>query len=166
MQVHPATSPGEVQEAIDLSRPRFFWLKFFAANWYASLICIVIIGVDVYAIINQQTRKLQNSAIPLAVVAGLLVFSWNRWRWRASKALTSANERIESLSLDSDGVRIRLTSGTATFVPWSSYRNWREGRSIFLLTGADGATIIPADEGNREAIRSLLIGSVGQTDAE
>jgi hypothetical protein len=166
MEVRPATSPGEIQEAIDLSRPRYFWLKFFAANWYASLICIVVICLDLDAFVTHSNIKLQNSLIMLLVGAGLLVFSWNRWRWKVAKALTGAGERMESLSLDPDGVRIRLTSGTATFVPWAGYKNWREGRNIFLLTGTDGTTILPADEADRESIRTLLTASIGRNGPE
>lgn len=156
MQIRTAVSPAEIGEAITLSRSKKFWLKFFAANWYGTLICLVVIGADVNLLANHQAQKLGPSLLLFVIMAGLMVFSYYRWQSKVSKALQSSHVRIESQSLDSDGIRIKLKTGTETFVPWSSYNKWTEGKNIFLLTGTDGTTIIPTDDGNRDALRGML----------
>jgi hypothetical protein len=160
MQVRPTVTPAEVREAINLSRSKYFWLKFITANWYATLICAAVIGVDVNLILQGQTPKWGGSAGMLAVGAALMFYSWFRSHSKVSKSLQEASARIENLALDPDGLRIKLNSGTFTFIPWSSYNEWTEGKSIFLLTGKDGAAIIPVDESNRTAIRRLLSNQV------
>jgi hypothetical protein len=160
MHVRSAATPQEIQEAIRLIRPTHFWLKFMAANWYASLICILVIGVDVNAVMNHRLVKLGPSALMLAIGAALIGYSWYRWNAKLSKSFQAANTRIDDLSLDADGIRIKVNTGTSTFVPWSSYEKWTEGKSVFLLSGKDGTTILPIDEGSRDAIRGLLMSNV------
>ena len=160
MQIRPAATPEEVREAISLSRSRYFWLRFIAANWYMSAIVLVVVGVNVNMLSNHQAPKLGPSALMLAIAAAFIGFSWYRTNTRPANATLAAITRIEGLSLDPDGVRVRLKSGTTTFVPWSSFTKWAEGRTVFVLSGSDGTTILPIDEGNRDALRNLLSSNV------
>ena len=156
MQIRTASAPGEIQEAIRLSRPKNFWFKFFAANWYASFICVAVIVVDVNKMAHGQAPRWDLTALLLAVCGALMGYSWFRWNTKVSNSLRASTARIESLSLDGDGVRVTLRSGTTTFIPWSSYTKWVEGKAVFVVTGKDGAAILPIDDGNREVLRGLL----------
>ena len=160
MQIRTNITPTEVQEAVMLSRSRRFWLKFVAANWYMSLLALGVIGADINVLVNHRTPQWGPTGILLAIATAFIYFSWYRWKTKVSKSLQTANGRIECLSLDPDGVRIKLDSGASTFVPWSSYSRWAEGKSIFLLVGKDGVTIVPADEGSRESVRGLLASQI------
>ncbi|HZY63015.1 MAG TPA: YcxB family protein [Edaphobacter sp.] len=160
MQVRATVSATELQEAARLSRPRLFWLKFFAANWYSSVICLLVVGVAINALINHERMNWGAMAMVFAICVGFIGFSWFRWNSSLAKSAEAASARAGTLSLDSDGVRTRLASGTSTFIPWSTYSKWIEGRSVFLVTGNDGTTVIPIDDGNRDAIRSLLMSKI------
>ena len=161
MRIRTDITPTEVQEAVLLSRPPRFWLKFFAANWYMSLLSLLVIGVDVNVLLHHGTPQRGPTGILLAIAGIFIYFSWSRWKSKVSNSLKTANQKIETLSLDPDGVRIKLNSGASTFVPWSSYSKWTEGESIFLLVGKDGLTILPTDEGNRASVRGLLASQIG-----
>lgn len=161
MQIRTDVTPTEVKEAIMLSRPRRFWLRFFAANWYMSLLSLGVIGVDLNTLLHHGTPEWGPTGILLAIAGGFIYFSWFRWNSKVSSSLRTANRRIESLSLDRDGVKIKLRSGASTFVPWSSYSRWIEGKDIFLLVGEDGVTIVPTDEGSRASVRGLLASQIG-----
>lgn len=156
MQVRAAASPQEVREAARLLRPRSFWFKFFLANWYATLLCLVALGADANGLLHHRHLPWGPAVGLLAVGAALLGFSWYRWNARLSKAAAAAIERSGTLSLQSSGVQTTLATGASTFVPWSSFTKWREGNSVFVLSGKDGTAIVPIDNGNRESIRSLL----------
>jgi hypothetical protein len=160
MQVRAAIAPDELKEAARLSRPRYFWLRFFAANWYATAICLLVIGVGVNALIYHEHPKWGSMGIIFAIGAFFIGLSWYRWNARLSKAAGAASARSGTLALDMDGIRTTLVSGASTFVPWSSYSKWAEGRTVFLLTGKDGAAILPIDYGSREAIRGLLMSKI------
>jgi hypothetical protein len=86
-------------------------------------------------------------------------FSWNRWNANLTKSAGSLNRNAGTVSLDSDGIRSMFANGASSFVPWSSFSGWKEGESVFLLTG-DSSALLPIDDGNREAIRSMLTSKI------
>src|SRR5579875_2438705 len=137
MQVRATVSPSEIQEAARLLRPRRFWLRFFAANWYATALCVVAVGGGINRLIHHEKVNWDVMAIVLAIGVGFISFSWYRWNSALAKIAESASARSGTLSLDADGVRTQLASGTSTFLPWSTYNKWTEGKSVFLLTGND-----------------------------
>jgi hypothetical protein len=156
MQVRSTVSPEEAKEAVDLLKPKNFWLKFFAANWYATLIGIIAIGVNANLLIQGKPVRLGPSAGLLLFVAAALFYSWYRWAGKVSKAFLAASQHVRELSLEADGLKSVSDTGASKFVPWSSYESWSEGKSIFLLKGKDGSAILPVDGGSREALRSFL----------
>jgi len=160
MQIRSTISPLEIREAARLSRPRYFWLRFFAANWYATVICFLVIWAGMNALIHHEHLRWAYLTTMLAIGGFLMGFSWYRWNVSLSKTVEAVSARSGTLSLDSDGVRTTLITGALVFVPWSSYSKWVEGKSIFLLTGSDGATIVPIDDGMRDIVRGLLTSKV------
>ena len=160
MQIRTASTSGEIQEAISLSRPKNFWFKFAIANWYATFICVAVIAVDVNQMAHGRAPRWDLTALLVAVCGALVGYSWYRWNARVSNSLRVSTARIESLSLDGDGIRVTLRTGTSTFIPWSSYTKWMEGKTVFLVTGKDGAAILAIEDGNRETIRGLLSSNI------
>lgn len=142
-----------------MSRPRRFWLRFFVANWYATTLCVLIIGVAVNAIINHQHPQWKAMAGVFGVATFFLWFSWYRWNANLAKAAITVSAKSGSVSLDTDGVRSTFASGATTFVPWSTFSAWKEGQNTFLLTG-ENAMILPFDEGTRDSIRSMLMSRI------
>ncbi|HUZ92252.1 MAG TPA: YcxB family protein [Methylocella sp.] len=156
MQIRSKVTPEEAKEAAGLLRPHNFWLKFFVANWYATVIGILLIGVNVNLLVEGKQIKAGPSAGLLLFVAAALFYSWYRYVGKVTKALQASSARIEDLSLGSDGVKVVVDTGASSFVPWSSYEKWSEAKNIFLLKGKDGATILPVDDRNRLTVRNLL----------
>lgn len=145
-----------------MSRGKSFWLRFFAANWYATIICLLILGVAANALIYHQQAKWGDMSAIFAIFAFFIGLSWYRWNARLAKMAGTATSQAGTLSLDSDGIRTILASGASTFVPWSSYSKWTEGKNVFLLTGKDGAAILPIDESSRNSIRAFLADKISQ----
>jgi hypothetical protein len=160
MQVRATLSPSELKEAALIVRPTKFWLRFFAANWYCTAICLLIIGIAINGVVTHQQLHWRNMAIVFCIAAGFIWFSWNRWNAKLAKIAETAGTRSGTLVLDSDGIRTTSQSGASNFVPWSSYEKWKEGKGVFLLTGSDGAAIIPIDDGHRDSIRMLLTSKI------
>ena len=159
MQVRATVSPSEMKEAARMLRPRYFWLRFFAANWYATVICLLIVGAAANAAIHHEQARWGSMAIAFAIGMFFIGLSWYRWNGRLTKKAQLTSSRAGTLSLDLDGVRTTLSNGTSTFIPWSNYDKWLEGQEIFLLQGNDANTVIPVD-GTRDAIRGLLASKI------
>jgi len=160
MQIRPTITRDEIGEAIRLSRTKNFWFKFFLRNWYASLILIAVVGADAGKLLRGQAPNWTATIALLAVVVAAMGATWFLLQRRSSQILRKSVSSIETLSLDPDGVRISFNTGSSSFLPWSIYSKWAEGARIFLLTGKDGVTIIPADESSRGTIRGLLSANI------
>jgi hypothetical protein len=160
MQIRSQVTPEEVQEAAKFMRPRRFWFRFFTANWYASLLVGVVVGADVLRLNNAKPIPLDQSGILLAVAACMFVLSYFLWNRKVCKNLLAATSRLQSINLDPDGLHMQLITGATTFVPWSSFNKWIEGKTVFVLFGKDGTTILPADDASRDSIRAMMTSNI------
>ena len=91
MQVRSTLTPEEYREAALLSRSKYFWLRFFAANWYASIICLLILGVGISDLIHHTQPRWDLMALYLAVFGGFIAFSWYRYNEKIAKAGVAQN---------------------------------------------------------------------------
>lgn len=155
MQIRATLTPSEIKEAVRTSRPNRFWLRFLAANWYSTVLCLLIVGVAINGLLKHQNVRWGPIAGFLAFAAFFLWLSWFRWNARLEKAAAALNAKSGTIALDSDGIRSTFANGGTSFVPWSSFTAWKEGKSIFVLTG-ESAAILPIEDGNRDSIRSLI----------
>jgi hypothetical protein len=160
MQVRATISPSELQEAVRMSRPKYFWLRFLGANWYATTICLLIVGVAINALVNHEHANWKSMALFFTICASLIGWSWYRSNTAVSAAAKTLSARSGTVSLEADGIRTTLLSGASTFVPWSSFSTWKEGESVFLINGKDGIAILPIDDGFRETMRGILTSQV------
>jgi hypothetical protein len=94
------------------------------------------------------------------MAAAMFMLSFFLWNRKVCKNLQAATARMQSIDLAPDGVRIQLTTGATTSVPWSSFNKWIEGETVFVLLGKDGTTILPADDATRDSIRAMLVSNV------
>jgi|SRR6185312_180267 len=156
MQVRTASSPAELRDAAWILRSRYFWWQFSARNIHAVLILLVLFSFLTISIVNRQMPKWEDMGGLLFGGAFFSLMVWYRWNKTFKKAAAALKPRSGMMLLDSDGVRTTLESGATSFVPWSSYTKCVEGKSVFVLTGSDGPTILPIDEGNRDSLRGLL----------
>jgi hypothetical protein len=163
MQVRAKVSPQEIREAARMSRPTSFWFKFFLANWYSLGLALVVIAANVTALANHRHVQVRPVATLLAICAFFIGYRWYRWNDRISRAALAASGRSGTLALETSGIQKTLATGASTFVPWASYTGWREGKSVFVLSGKDGSTVIPIDDGTRESIRGLLASNINLT---
>lgn len=159
MQIRATLSPSELKEAARISRPSRFWLRFFAANWYSTVICLLVVGIAINALLNHQDVRWGPMAGVFAFGAFFIWLSWFRWNAALDKAASAISAKSATVSLNADGIRATSANGGSSFVPWSSFSAWKEGKNIFLLSG-ENAAVLPIDDGNRDSIRSLLMSRI------
>jgi hypothetical protein len=156
MQVRTASSAAELRDAAWISRSRYFWVKLSARNIHAMMILAVLLGVIVLSLIHHETPKFEQCMEMLVVLAFVCLMTWYRWNKMLKQNGAALKPRAGMMSLDGDGIRTTLETGATSFVPWGSYVKWVEGKKVFVLTGSDGSTILPIDEGNRDLLRGTL----------
>ena len=52
MQLRTEITPSELTEAMRLNRTRMYWPKVFLANWYATLLLIVVVWAEIARMID------------------------------------------------------------------------------------------------------------------
>jgi hypothetical protein len=159
LQIRATLLPSELREAALISRPGRFWLRFFAANWYATVICLLVAGIAINGLINHEKLHWGPLAGVFAFGAFFIWLPWFRWNSALEKAANAASAKSGTVSLETDGVRSTFANGGSSFVPWFSFSTWKEGKNIFLLSGENTA-ILPIDAGTRDSIRALLMSHI------
>jgi hypothetical protein len=133
VQIMTNITPEELRQAIRLNRSKTYWLKLIAANWYFTLLLIVIIWAEI-------ARLLEGKPILLNTLPILLIpvfFLWLSW-FRTRRAIEQAAQQISDIKgtavLTEHGIDATASSGATSFVPWSAYSAWKEGPDVFTLT--------------------------------
>jgi len=85
MQIRTEFTPDELSQAMRLNRTKMYWHKVFLANWYATLLLIVVIWADIARIIAGTPIQL-NSLGLLLIPIFFLWFYWYRTRQSMRKA--------------------------------------------------------------------------------
>lgn len=159
MQLRSALTTADIQDAARLARPRFFWLRFLAASWYSTALCVAVLYSIGNALAQHHPINWNDAGLMLGLAALFYGIRWSRWRSRLGRAAAPRN-RAASISIDPDGIRTKQESGATSFAPWASFSKWTEGRSVFVLSGKEGSMILPVDDGNRDSVRALLQGNI------
>lgn len=98
----------------------------------------------------------------VALTLGLMWLGLTRSLRKTAKALSATGGQM---NVETQGITTILPNGTRTFVPWSAFAGWREGKLVFTLgdgknyrTISKGALGIYASE-----FRSMLLSQVRAT---
>ena len=166
MEIRASFTTAELREVARLSRSRFFWLRFLAANWYATLLTAGLIVFVTGAIARHQQMEWRRLLIGLAVIAGLYAYAWFRYTYKFSRLAARSASRNRTATLDSEGIRTLAESGATSFVPWKSFDRCIEGKLIFLLKGNNATMAIPCDDANREMLRGYLRSNIAASMLE
>jgi hypothetical protein len=106
-----------MKEAVRISRPSRFWLRFFAANWYSTALCLLVVGVAINALLNHENVRWGPMAGVFAFGAFFIWLSWFRWNARLEKAAVALSTKSGTVSLDSDAFgQHLLTAGRVSFL--------------------------------------------------
>ncbi len=133
MQVRTEITPEELKQAIRLNRNKRYWLNLFLANWYATILLIVILWAEIARIVAGKPIQLASLWIVLIPVFFLWLY-WYRTQSSISKAASELSDTAGSASLDSDGIHATASTGATSFIPWSQYSAWKESTEVFTLT--------------------------------
>jgi arginine exporter protein ArgO len=98
VQIRATLSPSELKEAARISRPSRFWLRFFAANWYSTAICLLVVGIAINALLNHQDVRWEPMAGVFAFGAFFIWLSWFRWNAALDKAAGAISAKSAKVS--------------------------------------------------------------------
>ncbi|HVZ82829.1 MAG TPA: hypothetical protein VG893_04080 [Terracidiphilus sp.] len=154
--IRPIPTDAEIKEAIALLRPPDLAIRLIVGNWYICAILLAVLALDAYRILRGRAALVSLTLSVVILLCAVFLFSYFRWAARIARDLRAFGQHVRELSVEYDGLRMVGGADVVTVMPWSAYRSWHEGKSIFLLQGRDGAVILPAETANRDVVRGLL----------
>jgi len=161
MDFEVSYTPKSLSEADRMARRWYFWPAFVLQNLSG-------IGMVIFLLIGGVTlviESLFNSTldVPRAALGACIVtipggaFWWycRREARKTSESLAAVNPLL--LSFTSDGISTKEKNGATSFVPWSSFRGFREGRTVILLdeTTSRNRRMIPTDSLSSSDVQSI-----------
>lgn len=156
-------------ELARMSRRWYFWPLYVLRNLYSfALLALLVFGGLFIAVKSflAPTPDPSRAAVGLVMAAGPSLFYW--WVYRRNSR--KATERLASinpvkLSFTPEGFHTTEKSGATSFAPWSSFKGYRDGKTIFLLLAdnqrgfraipKEGLTAIQVEQ-IRSAVKSCL----------
>jgi hypothetical protein len=110
-----------------------YWPKVFLVNWYATLLLIVILWAEIVRLI--EGKPIQPASLGLLLIPlFFLWFYWNRTQAAVRNGASRLSDTQGSASFDAKGISASTSTGATSFVPWSEYTGWKEGKDVFTLT--------------------------------
>jgi YcxB-like protein len=158
MQVQTEITADELSQAIGLNRPANYWQNVLQANGLALALLVGILWADV-------KRQMAGKHVPAVSWALLLIpvlliwFYWYRKHSDVRRAVSKPSNTPGSASVDANGISSTTSTGAPSFVPWSEYSGWKEGKDVFTLTKGKSFNVVTKrglNEADVEQLRSLF----------
>jgi hypothetical protein len=158
MQISTEITPDELSQAMRLNRTKMYWPRFLLANWYATLMLIIIVWAEIAQLVAGKPMR-PNSLGLLLIPVFLIWLYWYRTQGNVRKAASQLSDSKGSASIDGKGITSASSSGATSFVPWSEYRGWKEGNDVFTLTTEKSFRVFTKrglNESELEQLRSIF----------
>jgi hypothetical protein len=158
MQVQTEITADELSEAIGLNQSSTHWLNTLRANGYAVALLVGILWADI-------KRQMAGKHVPAISWALLLIpvlliwFYWYRKNSAVRRAVSRPSNTPGTASVDANGISYTNSTGAPSFVPWSEYSGWKEGKDVFTLTKTKSFHVLAKrglNEADIEQLRSLF----------
>jgi len=158
MQVQTEITADELSQAISLNRPSNYWLGVLRINGYAVAMIVAILWVDIK---NQMAGK----HVPpvswalLLIPVSLICFFWYRRHSAVRRAVSKPSNTPGSASIDANGITSTNSAGAPSFVPWSAFSGWKEGKDVFTQTKGKSFNVVTKrglNEAEVDQLRSLF----------
>lgn len=167
MKIRGQLTPSEFRDGLGLYRPKSYWVKIAIANWYALLLVLVLFYATVSALARSEHANWHALGMLWLIIGSILLFAFYFGRMRSSRALAAANRKLDgTFEIAADGVRGQAISGASSFLPWSTFSEWKPGKLVFALkSNTSGITILPLDglsADDIERLRGILRSSIGE----
>ncbi len=161
MTVPCGTSTEELREAFFLNLNAATCLKLALGNARLLMITCVFLVAMISQIVTGKgdLRLIMIFAGLVALTLGVMWLGLTRSLRKRAKAMSAAGGQM---SIDAQGITTILPNGTRTFVPWSAFARWREGKLVFTIgNGKSYSTISKSALGIYAGdFRSMLLSQV------
>jgi hypothetical protein len=166
LQLAGKLTEQELKDFGSLIRPKSYWPRLILSNAYGALLLLAVAWATVRGILEHEKLS-RGLGILWLVILGIALYSIYRVRRSMRKALVDFNAMLpDAITLDAWGLHMKSANGSATSMPWSVFKSWRERGSVILLDNAKAKSgiILPLNslaQADRELLRGTLRSHIG-----
>ena len=162
MQLQGKITEADLKEAQKMSVSKMYWPKLLLANWYGLALILALMWATISGFFGSTNPNWRDIAIMWAVAVGIVLWALYSTKREIAREFTQLNATLpDHLSLTTEGLKIDGPNGASAFLPWRTFKGWREGRRVVLIHQSQGnsAVILPVaqlSEVERLSLRQYL----------
>jgi hypothetical protein len=149
MQFQGKITEADLKDAQKMSVSKMYWPKLLLANWYGIALIVALIWATLSRLLGWTNPNWRNIATIWAVVVGIALWVFYSTKRTTAREFTQLNATLpDHLSLTTEGLKLDGPNGASAFLPWRTFKGWREGKRVVLIEQSQGnsAIILPVSQ--------------------
>lgn len=162
MQLQGKITEADLNEVRKMTVSKMYWPRLLLTNWYGLALILALIWATISGVLDATNRNWRFITIAWAAVGGIVVWVVYSTKGTMASEFSQLNATLpDYLNLTADGVKIDGPNGASAFLPWRTFKGWREGRTVVLIDLSQGKNVVilpvaQLSESERLSIRQLL----------
>jgi hypothetical protein len=143
MQFGGKLTEADLNDVQKMTQSKMYWPKLLLANWYGTALILALIWATISGLLGQTKPNWRAMAIIWIVVAGIVLWAIYSAKRSQVREFTQLNATLpDDLNLTTDGVKMDGPNGASAFLPWRTFKGWREGRRVVLIDQSQGNNVV------------------------
>jgi hypothetical protein len=143
MQFQGKITEADLNEVRKMTVSKMYWPKLLLANWYGVALILALIWATISGLFGWTNPNWRFMAIWWAVLGGIVLWVVYSTKRTMAREFSQLNATLpDHLNLTTDGVKIDGPNGASAFLPWRTFKGWREGRRVVLIDQSQGNSVV------------------------
>jgi hypothetical protein len=143
MQFQGKITEADLKDAQKMSVSKMYWPKLLLVNWYGIALVLALIWATFSGLLGRTNPNWRIIAIMWAVAVGITLWVLYSTKRNIAKEFTQLNATLpDYMSLTNEGLKIDGPNGASAFLPWRTFKGWREGGRVVLIHQSQGNSVV------------------------
>lgn len=143
MQFKGKLTESEMDDVRKVLQTKMYWPKILLANWYGLALILALIWATISGLFGGANPNWRFVAISWAVLGGIALWMAYSTKRTMAREFTQLNATLpDHVNLTTDGVKMDGPNGASAFLPWRTFKGWREGRRVVLIDQSQGNSVV------------------------
>lgn len=143
MQFQGKITEVDLNDVRKMTASKMYWPKLLLANWYGLALILALIWATIPGHIGGTNPNWRFVGISWAVLGGIALWAVYSAKRTTVRELAQLNATLpDHLNLTTDGVKMDGPDGASAFLPWRTFKGWREGSRVVLIDLSQGNNVV------------------------
>lgn len=162
MQFQGKITEADLNDVRKMTVSKMYWPRLLLANWYGLALILAILWATISGLLGKTNPNWRAVFLIWVVVGAIVIWSIHRTKQAQSRELAELNATLpDQIEVTDGGVKWDGPNGRTGFVPWGTFKGWREGKRVMLIDERQGNRFVmlpvsQLSEAERGPIRNTL----------